>query len=311
MGQKSNSKILRLGINDNDWESKYLDKTSEESSLLVYQDIEIRNYIYRFLNLHGLLLYKCNIIRTDTSLKIFISYFTLLKSISKITNINNKLKIDFDTNENLLPISSNNHNNSFRDVNLLIKKYLWSRKKFSKKKTYLSKIFIFKMFSSITKFLNNNYRIEIIFQNLNKSLSTRLNNFDSLEFRKIVIQLRPYFKASFFKEFINILLIISKNKSSSVILTRFIAYELSNMKKHNYFLTFLKRSFLILIKSKLCNIKGIKLKIKGRFNGAPRSKTRVLQIGKIPLQTLSASISYNCSTSYTPNGTFGVQIWIF
>ena len=306
MGQKANSKILRLAINNNDWESKYLDKTLEESSLFVYQDIEIRNYIDRFLNLHGLLLYKCHTIRTDSNLKIFISYFTLLESISKINILNDK--IDSEHVKKLFPISNNNIS---RNHDLLTKKYLWGRKKFRKKNYFLSKIFIFKLFSSITKFLNNNYKIEIIFQNINKSLSTRLNNSDSLEFRKIVVQLRPYFKATFFKEFINILIILSKNKSASTILTKFISIKLSHMKKHNYFLTFLKRSFSLLIRSNLCNIKGVKLKIKGRFNGAPRSKNRVLQIGKIPLQTLDAPISYNCSTSYTPNGTFGVQLWIF
>mgnify|MGYP001294315192 CR=1 FL=1 len=63
----------------------------------------------------------------------------------------------------------------------------------------------------------------------------------------------------------------------------------------------------------LCNtnVKGLKIRINGRFNGAARSKTRVFQINKIPLQTLDANIQYYQSISYTLNGTFGVKLWVY
>ena len=82
------------------------------------------------------------------------------------------------------------------------------------------------------------------------------------------------------------------------------------MKRHNYFLTFLKRALLLMISLKFSSIKGIKIKIKGRFNGAPRAKSRLIQVGEIPLQTLKSTVSYHCSTSFTSNGTFGVQLWV-
>ena len=109
----------------------------------------------------------------------------------------------------------------------------------------------------------------------------------------------------------HIFIVLLKNDLQVKILTEFIALKLSQLKKHNYFLTFLKRIFNLFINSKVFKISGVKLKIKGRFNGAPRSNTRLIQIGKVPLQTLTFDINYSCSVSYTPNGTFGVQLWVF
>lgn len=57
-------------------------------------------------------------------------------------------------------------------------------------------------------------------------------------------------------------------------------------------------------------VKSVKLRISGRFNGAPRSKTRVFRINNIPLQTLNSNINYNQSIAYTNNGTFGIKLWI-
>merc|ERR1712127_155308 len=99
-------------------------------------------------------------------------------------------------------------------------------------------------------------------------------------------------------------------RSSTKLLAQFIALNLGNLKRHNYFINFIKRMFVLALKSNISTINGVKLKIKGRFNGAPRARTKLIQIGNIPLQTFSNTISYGKSTSYTSNGTFGVNIWI-
>jgi ribosomal protein S3 len=57
--------------------------------------------------------------------------------------------------------------------------------------------------------------------------------------------------------------------------------------------------------------KGIKIKIKGRFNGAPRAKHKIINIGNnMPVLTLNSNIDYAETTSYTSNGTFGVKVWV-
>jgi ribosomal protein S3 len=306
MGQKSNSNILRLGINDNYWSSKYLGKTSEESTFYVFQDLEIRKYIDRFFHLHGLLVDKCFINRSEYALSISISYFNLLHSLSEIEKVNNKLALDFLDKDTL---SKKSENLSVLDRVEDIKKN-YNRKAFKKKSFLLSKPFLHKLIGCLNVFLKNKLKIRLVIQNVNKSLSVRLTNSDVVEFRKIVTQLRVYSKSSFFKETFNILTVVIKNQASSKLLSEYIALKLSSMKRHNFFLTFLKRALTLLIGSNFSSIKGVKIKIKGRFNGVPRAKPRLIQIGEIPLQMLNSKVSYHCSTSFTSNGTFGVQLWI-
>lgn len=314
MGQKSNSNILRVGIGNRTWDSKYLEKTIEESTFLVYQDLKIRDFIVRFLKLHGLLLYNCNINRTDVVLNIHVSFFTLLNSVQIINTVNasiTKELIDTSSFSDSSSGTSTSKNKVARQPSVLNSKKTWYKTRYKKKINFLSQNFIFKLLSSLNNYLKNKYRINLVVQNLNKGLSSRLTNSEATEFRNIIMQLRVYFKSPFFRETINILLISIKNKLKSKILTEFIALKLSGMKRHNYFLTFLKRTLVLVIKSTHFEIKGVKLKIKGRFNGVPRSSTRLIQVGKVPLQTLKSKIDYSSTTSFTANGTFGVQLWIF
>ena len=81
-------------------------------------------------------------------------------------------------------------------------------------------------------------------------------------------------------------------------------------KKHNYLLFLLKMVINTLIPLNFSIIKGVKIVITGRFNGAPRAKKKVLTIGVVPLQSFASTISYNNTTSFTQNGTFGIKIWI-
>jgi small subunit ribosomal protein S3 len=82
------------------------------------------------------------------------------------------------------------------------------------------------------------------------------------------------------------------------------------MKKHNFFLNFLTQALFLLVKSKLSCIKGLKILIKGRLNGKLRAKSKLIEIGKIPLQTINSKINYSTSVSYSLYGTFGFKVWI-
>jgi len=303
MGQKSNSNILRLGINNIFWSSKYIEKISEESSLFIYQDLEIRSFINRFFDLNGLLIDKCFINRYGSQIVICISYFVLLDSLPEIYKSNTKL---LKTNNFI----KEDEKLILRSIKVLELKRLSYKKIYKKKSQYLSQVFLRKLTNCLNSFLHKNYKIKIIVQNINKGLSVRLTNLEAMEFRSRIIQLRFYSKSKFFKESINLLLLLIKNQCSAKLFSEYISLKLSKMKRHNYFLAFLKRALLLMISLKFSSIKGIKIKIKGRFNGAPRARLRIIQVGEIPLQTLKSTVSYHCSTSFTSNGTFGVQLWI-
>ena len=59
-----------------------------------------------------------------------------------------------------------------------------------------------------------------------------------------------------------------------------------------------------------CKIKGIKINIKGRFNGRPRARTRSILAGDIAVQSFNKKVEYFQKTVYTKNGTFGIEIWV-
>jgi ribosomal protein S3 len=278
MGQKTNSNILRLSLIKNEWKSKYIEKFSEESSFYTYNDLEIRKYLNRFFQLYGLIIHNCKVHYSNNTLNIFVSYFTTFRAIRRIKKT--KMR-GLRRKKNLMDSLNFSHSN-FTEI----------------------------LLESLNQFTKKKVDIFFTFQNLNKGLSLKLNNTQALSFEKIRLELKQFRKTFFFEETLKILLIAVRKKNSSKLLSEFIAFQFTNMKKHNFFLIFLKRTVSLMLNSKVSSVNGIKIVIKGRFNGAPRARSVIIQIGNIPLQFFEANIDYSQTISYTPNGTFGIKVWI-
>ena len=58
-------------------------------------------------------------------------------------------------------------------------------------------------------------------------------------------------------------------------------------------------------------IKGIKIQIAGRVNGAEIARTEWLREGRVPLQTLRADIDYSYKAAQTIYGILGIKVWLF
>lgn len=58
-------------------------------------------------------------------------------------------------------------------------------------------------------------------------------------------------------------------------------------------------------------VKGAKIKVSGRLNGAEISRMDFLTNGKMPLQTLRANIDYGTATAFNSYGTVGIKVWIY
>ncbi|MCD6528634.1 30S ribosomal protein S3 [bacterium] len=58
-------------------------------------------------------------------------------------------------------------------------------------------------------------------------------------------------------------------------------------------------------------VKGARVQIKGRLDGAEMARTEWLKEGRLPLQTLRSDIDYATSTAYTTYGTVGIKVWIY
>ena len=59
------------------------------------------------------------------------------------------------------------------------------------------------------------------------------------------------------------------------------------------------------------NVKGIKIQIAGRLNGAEIARSEWAREGRVPLQTLRAQIDYCHYPAHTIYGVLGIRVWIF
>ena len=62
---------------------------------------------------------------------------------------------------------------------------------------------------------------------------------------------------------------------------------------------------------KTAGVKGVKIQVAGRLNGAEIARTEWVRAGRVPLQTLRANLDYSYRTASTIYGIIGVKVWIF
>ena len=337
MGQKTNSNIFRLGVKKNEWNTKYFEKSKEEFTLYSYQNVQIHSYLKRFLKKNGLTFQNCKLHFNGTNLYVFVSYYKTAKSFflmnksmpNQHIKFNNKKRGTFrrkNNDENTLKLSnflkySDVRNNSKKPnghykVKTKRLKILSQYKKSLAQKNFETEgvseknNFLEQILESLSLFTHKKFHIFLTLQNLNKGVSMRLSEEEQKFLKKKILFFKRYSRNKFFKESLNIILIMTKTKDSAKLFSYFLAEQFSSQKRHNHFLIFLKRILTLFISSKFSGIEGIKIVINGRFNGAPRSKSRLMLIGNIPIQTISKRIDYYQTTSFTRNGTFGIKVWV-
>jgi len=59
------------------------------------------------------------------------------------------------------------------------------------------------------------------------------------------------------------------------------------------------------------NVRGIKIQVSGRLNGAEMARSEWVREGRVPLQTLRANIEYATKEANTIYGVLGIKIWVF
>ena len=58
-------------------------------------------------------------------------------------------------------------------------------------------------------------------------------------------------------------------------------------------------------------VKGMKIKVKGRLNGAEIARSETFRQGKLPLQTLRANIDYGECRANCTYGIIGIKVWLY
>lgn len=127
--------------------------------------------------------------------------------------------------------------------------------------------------------------------------------------KKNLIKLRKYKEEKFYREGVEMLLTCSIIRKPAALLAQFLAIKLKTLKKHNFFLKFIKEGLKLFSTTILSKTKRIKIKIKGRLNARPKAKSRVLKVGKdVAVLTICSDIDYSEKTAFTSNGTLGIKV---
>jgi len=74
---------------------------------------------------------------------------------------------------------------------------------------------------------------------------------------------------------------------------------------------FRKAMKLALQRAQKSDVKGIKIQVSGRLNGAEIARREWIREGRVPLQTLRADIDYATKEANTIYGVLGVKVWLF
>lgn len=316
MGQKTNAYLFRLGIGKKNWDYKHIEKTKEEASFYLYKNLEIQKYIKRFFKLYRLNLHSLKINYSENLLHFFISYHIAIKTISILNKTH--------SNKNVLIKDGRKHKKAnfiYKRMKILKKiKNTLSYTKFQTKQISRLNNFGEILLESLSIYTKRKVNIVLTFQNLNANLHSQLKKKKAENLKSILLQLKKFVKNVFFKEAVNVLFLVVTKRRSAKLLSDFISNQIKLnqlrtdqsrvSKKDNYFIGFLKQALEVFVKSEVSNIKGIKLMIKGRINGAARARSIIIQFGSLPLQSFDAKIDYSQSTAFTPNGTFGVKVWV-
>lgn len=328
MGQKTDARIFRQGINKKNWELKHIAKSNEESSLYLYKTLEIQKYLNRFFGLYKIEVQNCKIFYSDSSLHIFVSFYFSTKTVYAITKKLNKYSKKLSMPRKWFHFKEKKRTRA-KSPSLKIK---LKAKNFQKIRNIKNVLFCESvsnettnlkglqevLIESLAAYTKKKVNISLTLQSLNRSKQLSDNQIQN--FKGVFKQLRRFVRNSFFKEAINILFVSISKRRSAKLLAEFLSnqFRLNQLKtdqasisrKDNYFLGFIKQAILLLIKSNSSCLTGIKIVIKGRFNKAPRAKTSIIHFGKFSLQTFNSKVDYYQSTAYTINGTFGVKVWL-
>lgn len=98
---------------------------------------------------------------------------------------------------------------------------------------------------------------------------------------------------------------VAKPYAEAIVLAEYIALQLESRVA---FRKTMKKA--IDLANKKGKVKGIKIQIAGRLNGAEIARVEWAREGRVPLQTLRANIDYCHYSAHTIYGVLGIKVWV-
>lgn len=224
-----------------------------------------------------------SLVKEDAKLREQITLF--LNKTFNISNIEINRLNNFSSNNQLINIKLNCLIPKERDI-FLTNPGFANKKLLSKYLKYYN--LVYKKNILETNLDNENFKkfsmylIQKIIRNLFKSLNKNKNKHYSFQFN------------FFDNPFLN-----------STLLAKYITQQIVSRVPFRRILNF------VILNTKQLNMKGVKIQLSGRLNGAEIARSEWLREGKTPLHTLNAKIDYTSLHVKTIYGIIGIKIWLF
>jgi small subunit ribosomal protein S3 len=126
---------------------------------------------------------------------------------------------------------------------------------------------------------------------------------DSLSIDNMVLKLKR--ELNEFKKVRIKVIQITKSESESSLIARSLADQLEKR------VAFRKAIRQTSQRPQKSGVKGFKIQVSGRLNGAEIARAEWVRDGRVPLQTIRADISYATHQALTTYGILGIKVWIF
>lgn len=110
--------------------------------------------------------------------------------------------------------------------------------------------------------------------------------------------------------------LLLSQRGCAFFLASFISFKLgvlrtkSNKKKQVYFLALIRMMLQFVKNYKRTILKGVKVLVKGRLNGAPIAKKWLFFDGVLSLQQIDNKIDFHYAPAFTVFGVLGVKVWV-
>ncbi|MFH0712764.1 MAG: 30S ribosomal protein S3 [Candidatus Jorgensenbacteria bacterium] len=99
---------------------------------------------------------------------------------------------------------------------------------------------------------------------------------------------------------------IKRMELSASVLAQQMAFDIE---KRFPFRTVMRRHLEIMKQNR--TVRGAKIRMAGRLNGAEIARRDSLHFGQMPLQTIRANIDYGEAVAFTTYGTIGIKVWLY
>jgi|TARA_B100000475_G_scaffold85636_1_gene62001 small subunit ribosomal protein S3 len=126
---------------------------------------------------------------------------------------------------------------------------------------------------------------------------------DALSIDNVILKLKS--RLNDFKKIRIKVIQIAKSETESLLVARSLADQLEKR------VAFRKAMRQISQRLQKSGVKGFKIQVSGRLNGAEIARAEWVREGRVPLQTIRADISYATYEALTTYGILGIKVWIF